>query len=105
MKLMITGFLFTFTIIYITFYLYGHHKYLCKSNYDYPFQDPTLPTDVRLDNLMSLLTTEEKVIILSRMTNVTKFLFQIDMLWMSEATSGMIRQTLVCTLTTISYFL
>jgi hypothetical protein len=56
-------------MVYITFYMYKYHKYSCKSNYDYPFQDPTLPTDVRLDNLMSLLTPEEKVII--------KFIFTI----------------------------
>jgi hypothetical protein len=42
--------------------VYEYQKDLCKSNYDYPFQDPTLPVDVRLDNLMSLLTPEEKVI-------------------------------------------
>jgi hypothetical protein len=42
--------------------MYEYRKDLCESNYDYPFQDPTLPTDVRLDNLMSLLTPEEKVI-------------------------------------------
>ncbi len=52
----------TFLIAYITFYMYEYRQDLCKSNYDYPFQDPTLPIDVRLDNLMSLLTTEEKVL-------------------------------------------
>jgi hypothetical protein len=53
-----------FSIIYITFYIYEYHKYSCQLNYDYPFQDPTLPIDVRLENLMSLLTPEEKVILL-----------------------------------------
>ncbi|CAF4774721.1 unnamed protein product, partial [Rotaria sp. Silwood2] len=51
--------------------MYKCHKYLCKLNYDYPFQDPTLPIDIRLDNLMSLLTPEEK----------------INMLWMDGTTS------------------
>ncbi len=59
----ISGLFFIFSIMYMTFYMYEYHKYLCKLNYDYPFQDPKLPTDVRLDNLMSLLTLEEKVII------------------------------------------
>ncbi|CAM4875216.1 unnamed protein product [Rotaria socialis] len=70
MKWIIATLFFILPIIYITFYMYEYHKYLCKSNYDYPFQDPTLPTDIRLDNLMSLLTPEEK----------------INMLWMDEAT-------------------
>ncbi|CAF0851194.1 unnamed protein product [Adineta steineri] len=52
-------------------YMYNYYKYVCKSNYDYPFQDPTLPIDIRLDNLMSLLTPEEK----------------IDMLWMGATTA------------------
>jgi hypothetical protein len=61
-----------FSIIYITFYIYEYHKYSCQLNYDYPFQDPTLPIDVRLENLMSLLTQEEKVI--------RKFIFTIILL-------------------------
>ncbi len=43
--------------------MYEYRKDVCQLNYDYPFQDPTLPIDIRLDNLMSLLTPEEKVII------------------------------------------
>lgn len=64
MKLPISILLFGFSLICLTFYIYEYHTYLCKSNYDYPFQDPTLPIDVRLNNLMSLLTLEEKVIII-----------------------------------------
>ncbi len=52
--------------------MYEYHKYVCKLNYDYPFQDPTLPIDIRLDNLMTLLTPEEKVI--------RKFIFIIILL-------------------------
>ena len=63
MQLLISVLLFVVSITYITFYTYEFHKYLCKVSYDYPFQDPTLPIDTRLDNLMSLLTLEEKVII------------------------------------------
>jgi hypothetical protein len=73
--------------------MYEYHKYLCKLNYDYPFQDPTLPTDIRLDNLMSLLTPEEKVInkfIYSLLLYLFCFVFKIDMLWMDGATPGII---------------
>lgn len=56
MKLIISIPVFIFSIIYIML-----HMYECRSNYDYPFQDPTLPIDERLNNLMSLLTPEEKV--------------------------------------------
>jgi hypothetical protein len=69
MKLIISLLFFIFSTICVTFHMYEYHKYLCGSNYDYPFQDPTLPTEIRLDNLMSLLTPEEKVII--------KFIFTI----------------------------
>ncbi|UJR16581.1 hypothetical protein I4U23_003481 [Adineta vaga] len=63
--------LFLLVIICMIYYMYEHRIYLCKSNYDYPFQDPSLPVDTRLDNLMSLLTLAEK----------------IDMLWMGSLTS------------------
>ena len=61
MKLVIFTLISMVPIVYMLYYLYTYNEYLCQSNYDYPFQDPTLPTDVRLDNLMSLLTPEEKV--------------------------------------------
>ena len=32
-----------------------------KPKYDYPFQDPNLPIEQRVENLISLLTPEEKV--------------------------------------------
>jgi hypothetical protein len=63
MKLIISISFFIFSIICITFYMYEYRKDVCQLNYDYPFQNPTLPIDIRLDNLMSLLTPEEKVII------------------------------------------
>ena len=61
MKLVIATLISILPIVYIIYYLHGKNENVCQSNYDYPFQDPTLPTDVRLDNLMSLLTPEEKV--------------------------------------------
>jgi hypothetical protein len=99
MKLIIPVLFFIFATICITFYMYGYHEYLCKLNYDYPFQDPTLPIDIRLDNLMSLLTPEEKVIrkfiftiFLLTLTIIISFffVFKIDMLWMDGTTPGII---------------
>ena len=50
------------SMLCIARYMYTHPQYCNESkNYDYPFQDPTLPVEMRLDNLMSLLTQEEKV--------------------------------------------
>ena len=65
---------FILSITYVTFLMSEYQNYLCKTNYDYPFQDPTLPTETRLDNLMSLLTREEKVIttVFSRYTLIAK---------------------------------
>ena len=33
----------------------------CKQSYEYPFQNPRLKIDKRVDNLISLLTPEEKI--------------------------------------------
>jgi beta-glucosidase len=38
----------------------------------YPFNDPTLPMEKRIDNLLSLMTTEEKVSILGTQTGVPR---------------------------------
>ena len=38
----------------------------------YPFNDPSLPTEKRIDNLLSLMTTEEKVSILGTQTGVPR---------------------------------
>ena len=51
----------TFVMVYVTYASYKFYEDFFETNYDYPFQDPTLPIDVRLDNLMSLLTQDEKV--------------------------------------------
>ena len=61
MKLISAMLLFLLAIIIMIFDLYEYHIYSYKPKYQYPFQDPSLPIDTRLDNLMSLLTTEEKV--------------------------------------------
>jgi hypothetical protein len=91
MKLVVLILFLIVSIIYITFCIYvEYHKYLCKLNYDYPFQDPTLPIDIRLDNLMSLLTPEEKVIIKFEYYYIFLSIFKIDMLWMDGGTSGTI---------------
>jgi len=38
----------------------------------YPFNDPTLPEDKRIDNLLSLMTTEEKIDVLGTRTGVPR---------------------------------
>ena len=38
----------------------------------YPFNDPTLPVDKRIDNLLSLMTTDEKVAVLGTQTAVPR---------------------------------
>jgi beta-glucosidase len=42
--------------------------------YEFPFQDPDLPTETRIDNLISLLTTEEKVLCLSTNPSIPRLL-------------------------------
>ena len=34
---------------------------LLAQTYEYPFQNPELPDDERIDNLLSLMTLEEKI--------------------------------------------
>jgi beta-glucosidase len=41
-------------------------SFIEKTNYEFPFQDPTLPLEKRVDNLVSLLTLDEKI---SQMVN------------------------------------
>ena len=36
-------------------------SFLSAQTYEHPFQDPDLPEDVRIDNLLSLMTLEEKI--------------------------------------------
>ncbi|HEX4067461.1 MAG TPA: glycoside hydrolase family 3 C-terminal domain-containing protein [Acidobacteriaceae bacterium] len=38
----------------------------------YPFNDPTLPADKRIDNLLSLMTTDEKIAVLGTQTEVPR---------------------------------
>lgn len=61
MKLADAILLLIFSNTYIKCFAHKNDKRVSKLSYDYPFQDPTLPVDVRLANLMSLLTPEEKV--------------------------------------------
>ena len=34
---------------------------LAQDHYQYPFQNPNLPTEQRIDNLLSLMTLQEKI--------------------------------------------
>ena len=36
-------------------------SFLSAQTYEHPFQNPDLPEDVRIDNLLSLMTLEEKI--------------------------------------------
>jgi beta-glucosidase len=42
------------------------------ATYQYPFQDPSLPTEQRIDNLLSLMTIDEKIACLSTNTRVAR---------------------------------
>jgi beta-glucosidase len=43
-----------------------------SQQYQYPFQDPTLPMEVRIDNILSLMTFEEKISALSTSPDVPR---------------------------------
>ena len=40
--------------------------------YQYPFQDPSLPIEARVDNILSLMSTEEKISALSTTPDVPR---------------------------------
>ena len=60
----------------------------CKEKYEYPFQDPDLQVDERIDNLITLLTLEEKV---GLMVNTSKPVPRLGIPaydWWNEALHG-----------------
>ena len=65
----------------------------CNSNkgYDYPFQNPKLSVDKRVDNLISLLTLEEKVGLMMNKSISIDRLGIPSYNWWSEACHGICR--------------
>ncbi|MBE6301069.1 MAG: glycosyl hydrolase [Parabacteroides distasonis] len=63
----------------------------CAEKYDYPFQNPELPVDERVDDLIGRLTLEEKV---AQMMNVTPAIERLGIPeydWWNEALHGVAR--------------
>jgi len=59
-----------------------------KTTYEYPFQDPALPMQERIDNLLSLLTPEEKIGLLMNKSISVDSLGIPSYNWWSEACHG-----------------
>ena len=59
-----------------------------KTTYEYPFKDPSLPMDKRIDNLLSLLTPEEKIGLLMNKSISVDSLGIPAYNWWSEACHG-----------------
>lgn len=62
-----------------------------KKQYDYPFRNPDLPIEERVENLLGLLTTEEKI---SQMMNTTPAIERLGIPeydWWNEALHGVAR--------------
>ena len=59
-----------------------------KTAYEYPFQDPSLPMEDRIDNLLSLLTPEEKIGLLMNKSISVDSLGIPAYNWWSEACHG-----------------
>lgn len=59
-----------------------------KKTYDYPFRDPSLPTEERVENLISLLTPEEKVGLMMNKSVSIDRLGIPSYNWWSEACHG-----------------
>ena len=45
---------------------------LLRAQYKYPFQDPNLPADQRIQNVLSLMTLQEKIDLLGKSMNVPR---------------------------------
>ena len=63
----------------------------CTEKYDYPFQNPDLPVEERVDNLLSLLTLEEKVQQMMNHTPAIERLGIPEYDWWNEALHGVAR--------------
>ena len=61
-----------------------------KTHYDYPFQNPKLPTEQRVENLLSLLTPSEKVSLMMNKSASVDRLGIPAYNWWSEACHGVV---------------
>ncbi|MDD4516087.1 xylan 1,4-beta-xylosidase [Massilibacteroides sp.] len=62
-----------------------------KKQYDYPFRNPDLPVEERVDNLLSLLTPEEKIAQMMNRTPAIERLGIPEYDWWNEALHGVAR--------------
>jgi len=79
-----TNYLRILSVMAVLFALKACHQ----TNYDYPFQNPTLSVEERVDNLVSLLTLEEKV---GQMTDYAEAIPHLDIPeynWWNEVLHG-----------------
>ncbi|MCQ2151212.1 MAG: hypothetical protein MJY46_05055, partial [Bacteroidales bacterium] len=60
-----------------------------ETSYEYPFQDPSLSTEKRVDNLISLLTLEEKVSMMINRSMAVERLGIPAYNWWGEACHGL----------------
>ena len=60
----------------------------CETKYEYPFQNPNLPVDERVDNLISLLTLEEKAELMVNSSQPVERLGIPAYDWWNEALHG-----------------
>ena len=63
----------------------------CDSKHDYPFRNPDLPIEERIDNLLSLLTPEEKIGQMMNQTPAIERLGIPEYDWWNEALHGVAR--------------
>lgn len=62
-----------------------------KKQYDYPFRNPDLPVEERVDNLLSLLTVDEKIAQMMNKTPAIERLGIPEYDWWNEALHGVAR--------------
>ncbi|MDR2917985.1 MAG: glycoside hydrolase family 3 C-terminal domain-containing protein [Tannerella sp.] len=77
--------LFILLLLVTAMVLYGSNQY------DYPFQNPELTTEERIENLLSILTPEEKVGLMMNSSKAVPRLGIPDYDWWNEALHGVAR--------------
>ena len=61
-----------YKIFFLVFPLVVGAKSFAQSKYQYPFQDPNLGIEQRIDNIISLMTLDEKISCLSTNPSVPR---------------------------------